>query len=110
MAPLLVISAVNIVSVPLFYRYLGAEMYALWFYVNTLNGTFGFTDMGLGTAVGRYIGVALGAQDRLALRQYWGTGNLLALLVVSFMAGVFVALGAIFGPKWFQVSPENFRM
>jgi O-antigen/teichoic acid export membrane protein len=107
MAPLLVISAVNIVSVPLFYRFLGPEMYAIWFYVNTLNGTFGFTDLGLGAAVGRFLGIALGAQDRKALEQYWGTSNLLALVVVSVMTAVFIGLSVTFGPKWFQVPPEH---
>src|ERR1700739_1481086 len=102
MAPMLVISVVNVFSVRLFYRYLGPEMYAIWFYVNTLNGSFGFTDLGLGTAVGRYIGVALGAKDRKALEEYWGTSNLLALLVVSVMAVIFIGLGVAFGPKWFQ--------
>ncbi|HEV2455338.1 MAG TPA: hypothetical protein VGY98_13825, partial [Verrucomicrobiae bacterium] len=110
MVPLLVISAVNIFSVRLFLRYLGPEMYAIWFYVNTLNGTFGFTDLGLGPIVGRYIGIALGARDRAALEQYWGTGNVLALIVVSAMAGIFVGIGVIFGPKWFQVPPEHIHM
>jgi O-antigen/teichoic acid export membrane protein len=110
MAPLLVISVVNIFSVRLFYRYLGPEMYALWFYVNTLNGTFGFTDLGLGAAVGRYLGIALGARDRTALKQYWGTSNLLALLVVSIMTVAFIGLGVTFGPKWFQVSPDHVNM
>ena len=44
---------------PLFYRYLGPEMYALWFYVLTFSGLFVFADLGLGSAVGRYMGVAL---------------------------------------------------
>ncbi len=110
MAPLLVISVVNIVSVPLFYRCLGPEMYAIWFYVNTLNGSFGFTDLGLGAAVGRYIGFALGANDRVALQQYWGTGNLLSLLVVSIMGLVFIAVGVIFGPQWFQVPPQHVHL
>jgi O-antigen/teichoic acid export membrane protein len=107
MAPLLVISVVNFVSVGLFYRYLGDEMYALWMYVNTLNGTFGFTDLGLGVAVGRYLGIAIGAQDRAALEQYWGTSNVLALLVVSVMAVIFIGVGVVFGPIWFQVSPAH---
>jgi O-antigen/teichoic acid export membrane protein len=110
MAPLLVISAVNIISVPLFYRYLGPEMYAIWFYVNTLNGSFGFTDLGLGTAVGRFIGIALGEGNHTALRQYWGTGNLLAIPAVSAMGILFICLGAFFGPKWFQVSPSHINL
>ena len=31
--PLLVITLINLVSVPLFYRFLGPVLYALWFYV-----------------------------------------------------------------------------
>jgi len=110
MAPLLVISVVNLVSVRLFYRYLGPEMYALWFYVSTLSGSFGFMDLGLGTAVGRYIGVALGAQDKTAVRQYWGTGNLMAIPVLLIMSAVFIGIGVTFGPMWFQVSPANVRL
>ncbi|HXC35700.1 MAG TPA: hypothetical protein VNV43_07475, partial [Candidatus Acidoferrales bacterium] len=110
MMPLLMISAVNIVSVPLFYLYLGPDMYALWMYVVTLNGTFGFTDLGLGAAVGRFLGIALGAQDRAALKQYWGTSNLLALLLVSAMAVIFIAVGVVLGPKWFQVSPDHVNL
>src|SRR5437773_9888050 len=82
-APLVVISAVNIFSVPLFYRYLGAELYALWFYVITFTGIFGFADLGLGVAVGRYIGFAMGKGDAAAVREYWGTGNLIALPLVG---------------------------
>lgn len=108
MAPLLAVSAVNLISVRLFFRYLGPEMYALWMYVNTLNGTFGFTDLGLGVAAGRYIGIALGAGDRTALEQYWGTSNLLALLVVSVISLVFMGVGVVFGPIWFH-APAHFN-
>jgi O-antigen/teichoic acid export membrane protein len=105
--PLASVTLVNVVSVRLFYQFLGAEMYALWFYVLTLSGAFGFIDLGLGTAVGRYIGVAIGAQDKQAVREYWGTGNLLALPVLLVMSLVFVVLGVCFGPLWFRVSPQN---
>jgi O-antigen/teichoic acid export membrane protein len=110
MAPLLVISVVNLVSVRLFYRYLGPEMYALWFYVIALGGFFGFMDMGLGMAMGRYIGIALGKDDREAVRQYWGTGNLMAIPVLLAMTVVFMGIGIVFGPKWFHVSPENVHL
>ena len=103
MLPLLVVSVVNIFSVPLFYRYLGPEMYALWFYVITFNGMFGFADLGLGGAVGRYIGVALGKRDYASVREYWGTGNLIAIPLLALMGLAFVVLGVMFGPKWFNV-------
>lgn len=107
MLPLLVLTAVNIISVPLFYRYLGPEMYALWFYVQTLSGSFGFMDLGLGTAVGRYIGVALGKGDTDAVKSYWATGNATAIPLLLLMAAVFAAIGVTYGPKWFNVLPSD---
>ncbi|MGH8023940.1 MAG: oligosaccharide flippase family protein, partial [Limisphaerales bacterium] len=110
MTPLLVISAVNIISVRLFYQFLGPEMYAIWFYVIALNGAFGFTDLGVSAAMGRFLGMALGAQDRAALEQYWGTGNLLALVIISVMAAIVAAVGVLFGPDWFQVAPGRVHL
>ena len=106
MLPLVVVTLVNIASVPLFYRYLGPEMYALWFYVLTFTGAFGFMDLGLGVAVGRYVGVALGRDDRQAVREYWGTGNAIAIPLLATMGVIFTLIGVIFGPKWFNVSPS----
>ncbi len=105
---MLVISAVNIFSVPFFLNHLSSEMYALWFYVITFGGLFGFSDLGLGVAVGRYIGVALGKGDQTAVHEYWGTGNLIALPLLLGMGLVFAGLGVWFGPLWFEkVTPEN---
>jgi len=105
MAPLLVTTAINLISVPLFYRYLGAEMYALWFYVLTFTGAFGFMDLGFGVAVGRYVGVALGREDFKAVREYWGTGNAIAIPLLAAMGLVFAVVGVTFGPRWFNVDP-----
>ncbi len=105
--PLLSITIVNLVSVPLFYRFLGPEMYALWFYVLTFAGSFGFVDMGFGVAVGRYIGLALGRGDSDSVRQYWGTGNAVALPLLGVMSLLFVTLGVAFGPQWFRVPLEH---
>jgi O-antigen/teichoic acid export membrane protein len=105
MLPLLTVTVVNLISVPLFYRYLGPEKYALWFYVLTFGGVFGFMDLGLGVAVGRYIGVALGRGDNKAVKEYWGTGNLIALPLLGAMALAFMAIGVGLGPRWFNVPP-----
>ena len=48
---MLVLSVVNIFSMPLFWRWLGTDMYALWSYVIFFTGMFGFADMGLAVAV-----------------------------------------------------------
>jgi O-antigen/teichoic acid export membrane protein len=105
--PLLAVTVVNIVSVPLFYSYLGAENYALWFYVLTLTGSFGFMDVGLGVAAGRFIGAALGRRDLGAVKQYWGTANVIAIPLLLVMAVGFSTVGILFGPKWFQVRPGD---
>ena len=107
MAPLLAVSAVNVFSAPIFVHSLGLEMYALWFYVLTFSGMFGFADLGLGVAVGRYIGVALGKNDHAAVRGYWGTGNLIVIPFLTLVMLAFIGIGVGLGPKWFNVSPGN---
>ncbi len=107
MLPLLVVTALNIISVPLFYRFLGPEKYALWMYVLTFTGIFGFMDLGFGVAVGRYIGIALGRGDKQAIREYWGTANAIAIPLLAGMAALFMALGIGLGPQWFNVDPES---
>ena len=69
MMPILVTSVVNIVSVPLYFRYLGEEKYALWIFIATLTGAFGFMDLGMGVATGRFMGVALGKNDQEVARK-----------------------------------------
>jgi O-antigen/teichoic acid export membrane protein len=105
--PLLVTAAVGFFSMPLFLRYLGNDMYALWGYIVTFNGMFGFADMGLSVAVGRYISVALGRNDPDAVRGYWGTGNLIMIPFLTLVSLAFIGLGVWLGPKWFNVSPDH---
>jgi O-antigen/teichoic acid export membrane protein len=108
--PLLVTGAIGFVSIPLFLRFLGSEMYALSMYIVTASGQFGFVDMGLGVVVGRYIAAALGKSDQAAVRGYWGTGNLLVIPFLFLASLLFIGLGVWLGPKWFNVSPANFNL
>jgi O-antigen/teichoic acid export membrane protein len=110
MAPLLISAAVGFISLPLFLRYLGNDMYALWGYIGTFSGMFGFADMGLGVAIGRYIGVALGRNDLKAVRGYWGTGNLIVIPFLTLVSLAFIGLGVWLGPKWFNILPGNAGM
>lgn len=107
MGPLLVATVLNLVSIPLLYRYLGANLYALLFYIGTLSGSFGFADLGLGVATGRYVGVELGRSDLEAARSYWGTGNAFAIPLLAAMAVIFIILGFFLGPRWFNVTPDQ---
>lgn len=105
--PLATLTVVNLVSVPLFYRYLGPEMYALWFYVQTLGSSFGFIDFGMGAAVGRYVSVSLGKRDHAAVNAYWATGNATAIPFLLIMAIVFSVVGVTYGARWFNVAAAN---
>lgn len=107
MLPQLVAAAAGIISLPLYLRYLGYEMNAVWLFVAVLSQMFGFADLGLGMAVGRYVGVALGNKDREALQAYWGTGNAIIIPFLAVMAVVFILIGVWLGPKWYKVSLEN---
>lgn len=102
LAPLLVTAGLAFFTMPLFLRYLGTEMYALFLYVTAISGMFGFADLGLGVVVGRYLSVALGKQDHDAVRRYWGTGNLIVLPVLGLTALGFIVLTVWLGPKWFD--------
>ena len=105
--PILVTSVVSVISVPLYFRVLGDQMYAMWFYVGTLTGAFGFMDLGVGVAVGRFMGVALGRNDTDAVEEYWATGHAIVLPFVLFFAIVFVVVGGIWGPEWFKVAGHD---
>jgi O-antigen/teichoic acid export membrane protein len=110
MLPLLVAGASAIISVRLYLHFLSTEMYALWGYVVAYGGIFGFADLGLGIAVGRYLGVALGKNDRDALRGYWGTGNLIILPFLLLITLMMIGVGIWLGPKWYNVAPANVHL
>jgi len=108
LAPQLVTMLVTVFSMPLFVRYLGIEKCALYYYVTTISGMFGFADLGLGTVVGRNISMSLGRNDLAAVRRYWGTGNLIVLPVLGLITVAFVVLMVWLGPKWFdKLTPQN---
>lgn len=105
--PIFLTSVISIISVPIYYKVLGAEMYAIWFYVATLTGAFGFMDLGIGVSVGRFMGVALGSGDDQAAREFWSTGGIIVLPLIAFFAILFVLIGVVWGPGWFKVSGDD---
>jgi O-antigen/teichoic acid export membrane protein len=107
LVPLLVTAGVGFFSLPMFINYLGADMYALWNYIISFSGMFGFADLGLGVVVGRYIGVALGKKDQAAVRAYWGTGNLILLPFLLLITLTAIGVGVWVGPHWYQVVPAQ---
>ena len=104
MAPLMVTAITGFISTPLFVRFLGTENYAIWGYALAFSAVFGFADLGLGVAVGRYMSIALGKGDQAAIKGYWGTGNLIVLPVLIVIAVALAAFGCWLGPKWYNVA------
>jgi O-antigen/teichoic acid export membrane protein len=100
----------SLISFRVMYNGMGAEMYALLLYVLTMTGTFGFMDLGIGTALARYMGMALGHQDHQAVQEYWAVGMRLGILFTAFFSLIFILAGTLVGPLWFNVSPENKTM
>lgn len=110
MLPLLVVSVLNFISVPLFLRFLGDEMYTLSAYIVTYSAMFGFADLGLGVTVGRFMGVALGQNDNSAAREYWATGNAIVLPLVAGTSLVFMVVGVFFIPAWVNVADKDVNL
>lgn len=100
---MMVTAVTGFISLPLFLRFLGNENYAVWIYALAFAGFFGFAELGLGVAVGRYVSVALGQNDRAAMRAYWGTGNAIILPILLIAATSLGFFGCWLGPKWYNV-------
>jgi O-antigen/teichoic acid export membrane protein len=83
--------AVNLVSVPLAARYLGAERYGVWVVASTLIGVVTLLDFGLGNHLTTTLAHALAREDRAAARADVATifGLSLALMVAGLV--LFVA-------------------
>jgi O-antigen/teichoic acid export membrane protein len=105
--PVLVLSSLSVVTVPLYYHSLGPDMYALWLAIQTMTGTFGFMDLGLGVSTGRFVGVALGRGDFIAAREYWASGNIINFGFLAIMALFFGFAGSLLGSHWFLAAQSN---
>jgi hypothetical protein len=68
------------------------------YYVLTFTGAFGFMDLGLGVAVGRYIGLSLGKGDQSAVRDTGERATQSLVPILGLMAGAFSIVGAVGGP------------
>ena len=69
--PILTLSVLSIAPVPVYYCSLGTELYALWVAIQTMTGTFGFMDLGLGVPTGRYVGMANESDGEINNLWFW---------------------------------------
>jgi O-antigen/teichoic acid export membrane protein len=68
-----------LITVPLTFRYLGAERYGLWMVLVSFIGALGIADLGVGNGVANSIAEAYGKDDRRLMREYAASGFFLML-------------------------------
>ena len=78
--------AVNLVSVPLAARYLGAERYGVWVVASTLIGVVALLDFGLGNHLTTALAHALARDDRAAART--DVATIFGLAIALALAGL----------------------
>jgi O-antigen/teichoic acid export membrane protein len=76
----------TLITVPLTFRYLGAERYGLWMVLVSFIIAMGIADLGIGNGVANTIAEAYGREDRQQMREYAASGFFL-------MVGIGALLG-----------------
>src|SRR5271165_183840 len=96
---------VSLVMMPFVVHSLGDRMYGVWALAATLVGYYGILDLGLSSAVSRYLAAALGAGDQEECNRVFHTSLRLfvALAIVVFAVG---CISAAVSP-WSCKTPEE---
>jgi O-antigen/teichoic acid export membrane protein len=76
----------SLVSVPLTYRYLGAERYGIWMVLVSIIAVMGVADLGIGNGIVNAISEASGKDDRKLMREYTSNGLFLMLGISVLLA------------------------
>lgn len=80
----------SLISVPLTYRYLGAERYGIWVILISFISVLGFIDFGIGNGLINAVAEAYGRDDRARAQQAVSS----AVLLMGSLAACFGAVGA----------------
>ena len=91
----------SLVSVPLTYRYLGAERYGIWMVLISIIAAMSFADLGIGNGLMNAVSEAYGKDDRRLAREHVTSALVLMLCIAAFLT-VVGAFGYPFLP-WLRV-------
>jgi O-antigen/teichoic acid export membrane protein len=91
----------SLVSVPLTYRYLGAERYGIWMVLISIIAAMSFADLGIGNGLMNVVSEAYGKDDRRLAREHVTSALVLMLCIAAFLT-VVGAFGYPFLP-WLRV-------
>lgn len=86
--------AISFLMMPWLVRHLGDRIYGLWTLVGTVLGYYGLIDIGLSSAVVRYISRAVGQDDREEIRRVFCTAFYLFLALGLITAGLTFGIAA----------------
>ena len=75
----------SLVSVPLTYRYLGAERYGIWMVLISIIAAMGFADLGIGNGLMNAISEAYGKDERRLAREHVTSALVLMLCIAAFL-------------------------
>ncbi|HSA30846.1 MAG TPA: polysaccharide biosynthesis C-terminal domain-containing protein [Candidatus Omnitrophota bacterium] len=99
---------VSLFMMPFLIRILGDRMYGLWLLFGSYFGFYGLLDLGLGTAVQRYVSRAIGQDDYEEANRVFNS-SLIVFSLIGLVA-IVLSLGiAILGPLWFK-DPFELRL
>ena len=105
----------SLVSIPLTFRYLGAERYGLWMVLTSFISVLSFADLGIGNGVVNAVSEAHGKQDHDLQREYVTSGFFLMvgiaviLAIVGAAAFPFMQWTRLFNVKSELVASEGAR-
>jgi O-antigen/teichoic acid export membrane protein len=97
----------GLISVPLTFRYLGAERYGIWMVLVSIIAAMGFADLGIGNGLMNAVSEAYGKDDRPLAKEYV-TSAFALMLCIAVILAVAGAVGYPFlpWPKLFNVRSE----
>ena len=76
----------SLISVPLTFRYLGAESYGIWMVLISIITMMGFADLGIGNGLMNAVSEAYGKDDRQLAKEYVTSAFVLMLGIATILA------------------------
>ena len=97
----------GLISVPLTFRYLGAERYGIWMVLISIIAAMSFADLGIGNGLMNAVSEAYGKDDHNLAREYVTSALALMLCIAAFLAlAGAIAYPFLPWPRLFNVKSE----
>jgi O-antigen/teichoic acid export membrane protein len=108
-AGILVVSLVQIVTLPVMIHRLGSGYYGIWVLLYTFVGYFSFFDFGIGTSILRFASRLDGAEDVAALRRITAAALHLSIVVALIVVTITASI-AYFVPEFLKIPASSVHL